>query len=339
MSEPLKAVDLFAGGGGLSLGFQNAGVKVLAAFDHWHPAVEIYRANLKDHPIFEADLADQNVWSQIQSYQPDMIIGGPPCQDFSSAGKRDETGGRANLTVVFAEIIRQIRPRYFVMENVERARKSKAFFDAKSIFQQSGYALSAMVLDASLCGVPQTRKRFFVFGSLDGRPNELIPHIVQRQASKPMTLRDYFGDSLGFEHYYRHPRSYQRRGVFSIDEPSPTIRGVNRPVPQGYPGHPGDTAPVTETLRPLTTRERSLVQTFPSDYVLAGTKTDLEQIIGNAVPVKLAEFVATALQSMLIDRDRTETVYPACSAPEQLVLFEQKAVYPAEEKKLALLPA
>jgi DNA (cytosine-5)-methyltransferase 1 len=100
---------------------------------------------------------------------------------------------------------------------------------------------------------------------------------------------------LPFEHYYRHPRSYARRAVFSIDEPSPTIRGVNRPIPKGYPGHAGDPVPVSRDMRALTTQERAWIQTFPVDFKLPGTKSDSEQVIGNAVPVKLAEYVASKL--------------------------------------------
>lgn len=152
-----------------------------------------------------------------------------------------------------------------------------------------------------------------------------------------MTLRDYFGNKLGFEHYYRHPRSYKRRGVFSIDEPSPTIRGVNRPVPDGYPGHAGDTAPVASGVRPLTTKERSLVQTFPESFELVGTKTDLEQIIGNAVPVKLAEFVANAVRERLRDKEQglyTKDIY---KLEEQLVLFEQRENYATNSPWAGLL--
>lgn len=78
-----------------------------------------------------------------------------------------------------------------------------------------------------------------------------------------MTLRDYYGDSLGFEYYYRHPRNYSRRAVFSIDEPAPTMRGVNRPVPKGYHGHPNDACPIYEGMHVLTTEERGWIQTFP----------------------------------------------------------------------------
>jgi len=87
--------------------------------------------------------------------------------------------------------------------------------------------------------------------------------------------------------------------VFSVDEPSPTIRGVNRPIAKGYPGHHGDAAPVNSKIRPLTTKERSMVQSFPESFILTGNKTHDEQIIGNAVPVKLAEYVALRLKEYI----------------------------------------
>ncbi|MDR3296223.1 MAG: DNA cytosine methyltransferase [Clostridiales Family XIII bacterium] len=71
---------------------------------------------------------------------------------------------------------------------------------------------------------------------------------------------------------------------------------MNRPVPQGYPGHPNDACKLDGSVRALTTLERALIQTFRADYKWSGTKTDMEQMIGNAVPVKLAEFVAKALR-------------------------------------------
>ena len=110
-------------------------------------------------------------------------------------------------------------------------------------------------------------------------------------------MRDYFGDSLGIDYYFRVPRSYSRRGIFSIDEPCQTIRGVDRPIPPGYHGHPSDPVEIGPQVRVLTIEERSYVQTFPRDFVFQGNKTDLNQMIGNAVPVKLAEYVATALRT------------------------------------------
>ena len=77
------------------------------------------RANFK-HPVFQTDLSEniEDV-GQFKEWNPDIIIGGPPCQDFSSAGKRDETLGRASLTVSYAKIISKVRPEWFLMENVK----------------------------------------------------------------------------------------------------------------------------------------------------------------------------------------------------------------------------
>ena len=294
----MKIVDLFAGCGGLSLGFQNQGYDVAAAFEFWDAAVKCYEANF-DHPVIQMDLSDiEKAVEKIQSFSPEMIIGGPPCQDFSHAGKRIEAE-RASLTDVFAKIVSIIRPKCFVMENVDRAQKSHAYASAREIFKEAGYGLTENVLDASLCGAPQKRKRFIVFGMQGAEDGFAYDKFIASQRKEPMTLRDYFGDTLGFEYYYRHPRNYSRRAIFSIDEPAPTMRGVNRPVPKGYPGHPGDPCPVTEDLHALTTKERALIQTFPDDFKLVGSKTDVEQMIGNAVPVKLAEFVAGIVKNYI----------------------------------------
>lgn len=294
----MNAVDLFAGCGGLSLGFQKQGFNIVAAFEWWDAAVNCYRANFS-HPVFQTDLSNVAASvKQIQPFQPDIIIGGPPCQDFSHAGKRIEAG-RAVLTDAYAEIIATIKPACFVMENVDRARNSKAYSDARKTFKEAGYGLTEVVLDASLCGTPQRRKRFICFGMQGAQDGFALNAFLEGQAEKPMTLRDYFGDTLGFEYYYRHPRNYSRRAVFSIDEPAPTMRGVNRPVPKGYPGHPNDACAVTEKLHALTTPERAMIQTFPSDFKWIGSKTDIEQMIGNAVPVNLAQYVAKIVKTVV----------------------------------------
>jgi DNA (cytosine-5)-methyltransferase 1 len=311
MVEMKKIVDLFAGCGGLSLGFHDAGFDVVGAFEYWETAAACYGANF-DHPVFREDLSDvQAAVAKIKALSPEIIIGGPPCQDFSHAGKRIEDK-RAALTEAYAEIISAIRPRWFVMENVDRVQKSGAYAAARAIFKNADYGLTETVLDASLCGVPQKRKRFFCIGSLDAEDGFLLDYIAGHLSAKETTLRDYFGESLDFEYYYRHPRNYSRRAVYSIDEPSPTVRGMNRPVPPGYPGHPNDARELDDTIRSLTTLERALIQTFPPNYKWTGNKTELEQMIGNAVPVRLAEFVAKAL-AYHIDKCERQVDYFAFS--------------------------
>lgn len=294
----MRVVDLFAGCGGLSLGFQKAGYDIVAAFEWWDKAVDCYKENFC-HPVIQLDLSDtENAICQIQKFFPEMIIGGPPCQDFSQAGKRIEND-RAELTESYAKIISGIKPLCFVMENVDRARNSNAYKKAREIFKSAGYGLTEMILDASLCGTPQKRKRFICFGMQGKEDDFALEDFQKRIATKSMTLRDYFGDTLGFEFYYRHPRNYNRRAVFSINEPAPTMRGVNRPVPKGYPGHKNDACPVTEDLHVLSSKERALIQTFPPDYKWVGNKTEVEQMIGNAVPVNLAEFVGTTIKNVI----------------------------------------
>lgn len=293
----MRAVDLFCGCGGLTLGFLKAGIDIVGAFDNWDDALQVYRQNFK-HPAIKADLGNvEESVRLIVPLAPHIIIGGPPCQDFSSAGKRDEDNGRGDLTVSYANIISRVRPNWFVMENVERILKTHKIVEAQEIFRAAGYGLTFTVLNASLCGVPQRRKRFVMVGKLGEKDNFLHDLLIGRQAHKEMTVAEYFGDRLPIKYYYRHPRSYVRRGVFSVDEPSPTIRGVNRPMPKGYQLHKGDPVTSLAGVRPLTTRERSEIQTFPLDFIFTGSKTDQEQMIGNAVPVNLGRFVAECIQT------------------------------------------
>lgn len=303
----MKCVDLFSGCGGMSLGFLNAGFDVIAAFDNWDAAITVYKDNF-DHPIHKADLSDYSSEDLIGNYHPDIIIGGPPCQDFSSAGKRDETLGRADLTICFANFVGRLRPQWFVMENVERITKSGILKEARAIFKDAGYGLSSRVLNASLCGVPQLRKRFFLVGLLNAHDGFLDFYLDKNLADKPMSVADYMGDKLDVKYYYRHPRSYHRRAVFGIDEPSPTIRGVNRPIPKTYKFHQGDACKTRKKIRPLTTAERALIQTYPESFKFQGSKSEAEQMIGNAVPVKLAEYVAKCISEYIRDHQNNNAV-------------------------------
>ncbi len=293
----INVVDIFCGCGGLSLGFQKAGFNVIRAFDNWNKAIDIYNRNFNH----EAELIDvYNLTSEyIKNFSPDVIIGGPPCQDYSSAGKQDESQGRANLTIRYAELVCEVKPEWFVMENVDRILKSQTLPKAISLFKSTGYGLSQVVLDASLCGVPQKRKRFFLIGHLGDIDDFLTESLYSDLSPTSTTIRDYLGDEFHTEYYYRHPRSYARRGIFCIDEPSPTIRGVNRPIPPGYHIHSGDATNDLSKVRPLTTLERARIQTFPTSFEFSGNKTDLEQMIGNAVPVDLAKYVASHLMDYI----------------------------------------
>lgn len=293
----MQAVDLFSGCGGLSLGLVNSGIDVVGAFENWQPAIDVYQKNF-NHKVANIDLRNvEEAVDAISKLKPDLIAGGPPCQDFSSAGKRDENLGRADLTISYAKIVVGVKPSWFIMENVERATKSNAYKEAKKILAEN-YGLTEIVLDASFCGVPQKRKRLFLIGKQGEKHGFLEAPILAGLSKKGLTIKEYLGNKIDTNFYYRHARSYARRGIFGIDEPSPTIRGVNRPIPPNYKLHSGDATTDISIVRPLSAKERALIQTFPDDFRWEGTnKSTLEQIIGNAVPVKLAEYVGKHIKS------------------------------------------
>lgn len=298
----MRTIDLFAGCGGMTLGFEKAGFDVVAAFDNWDAAITIYESNFS-HPIYKKDLGADDVLQQISDLHPDLIMGGPPCQDYSIAGKR-ELGKRANLTIRFAEIVSTAKPTWVVFENVYNIERFSTVTTLKQTLSDVGYGITTRVLDASLCGVPQKRHRFFLVGKLGERDGFLDEILTSNLSDKAMTVRDYLGNSLNTEFYYMHPRSYNRRAVFSIDEPAATIRGINRPIPENYKRHHADKADISDGVRALTTRERGYIQTFPDTFKLPGAKTDVELAIGNAVPPALAMYVANCINQYNSEQEK-----------------------------------
>ena len=233
--SPLRAIDLFAGCGGLSRGLQEAGIPVLAGIDHWVPARTIYARNL-GHDALDIDLADvEGAIAVLSKYEPTIVAGGPPCQEFSAAGTRQE-GARADLTRAYVEIVARLQPRWVIMENVPQVRDSASYRAGRAVLKEAGYGLTERVLDASRCGVPQARKRFFAIGHLRGPDGELDAAIDAALTPAPLTLRAYLGAEAAAwpNAYYHHPRTYERRAIYTLDEPSATIRGVNRPRPKTY---------------------------------------------------------------------------------------------------------
>lgn len=293
----MRVIDLFCGCGGMSLGFQNAGFEIVAAYDNWQPAIDIYQKNFQ-HPIYKKDLSTEDIVPELRELAPNMIIGGPPCQDFSIAGKREFRGKRANLTLKFGQIVSEVHPQWFVMENVYNIEKSPIFEEVLAIFKSAGYGVTKHVWDASYMGVPQMRRRYFVVGKLGEKDDFLLEKMLSGLSKERMTVKMYFKDKpIGADYIYQHPRTYKRRAIFSIDEPLSTIRSVNRPIPSNYVIHPADKTSDLSKVHVLTTKERSYIQSFPEWFEFVGTTSSIEQAIGNAVPVKMAEYVAGVIKN------------------------------------------
>jgi DNA (cytosine-5)-methyltransferase 1 len=161
-------VDLFCGAGGLSMGFIEAGFRVLRSFDFVESAVETYRHNLGKH-VALLDLSHD-----VELPKVDAIVGGPPCQGFSSAGMRRAGDLRNNLVARFASLVAQHRPSAFVFENVEgflTAERGNRVFDLLRPLIAAGYRIHLRKINAANYGVCQHRKRVIAVGGLGWDPS------------------------------------------------------------------------------------------------------------------------------------------------------------------------
>lgn len=289
----------------MSRGLIDAGFAHVVGVEVDADARATYENNIGD--CLDVDLANPvKAANALRAYEIDVLAGGPPCTDFSSAGNRIE-GERADLTACFGVIVQSIKPRVFVMENVVQSRESARYRFTVEGLRAVGYSIAAVELEGPHVGVPQTRKRLFTVGVLDGDVSRFAQIVHSKLASDPITLEQY-GARIGYvfpPHFYVHPRGGKaRRAIWSASDPAPTMRGMNRPIPAGYAAHARDTAPPT-SARPLTTEERALVQTFPKGFTFIGNTTSQEKQIGNAVPPNMARFVGEAVLQ-LIDGPTTQ---------------------------------
>ncbi|MBO1024732.1 DNA cytosine methyltransferase [Ochrobactrum sp. SD129] len=281
----------------MSFGLKNAGFDLVQAYDNWQPAIDTYRQNIGHH-IWKHDLNDIfGVGSMLANLQPDMIAGGPPCQDYSIAGERQE-GKNASMTKAFAMLVTIARPTWFLMENVDQAAKSKAWTEAKAILQRAGYGLTEAKLDASYFGVAQARKRLFVIGRLGERDGFLSSALMDARSDKQMTLGDVFGADCS--PIFLYPRFRMNKAVWQACEPAPTIIASSwRPIPEGREVPAGTVVPSLAQMGQL--------QGFPTDWEWRGSsKHENMKLIANAVPVGLAE----AIGKVILSRETGEN-FPA----------------------------
>ncbi|WP_436280941.1 DNA cytosine methyltransferase [Rhizobium sp. LjRoot258] len=236
----MRVVELFSGAGGMSLGLKQAGFDIVRAYDAWPVAVENYNRNIGSHAKV-TDLGDiLSVVPELLRLAPDLICGGPPCQDYSSAGRREEADN-AKLTLAFGILVATVRPTWFVMENVTNAAKSSTWQEARKVLKAAGYGLTESKIDASRYGVPQSRRRLFVVGR-QGERDGFLASSIAAAATQPMTLRDMFGSTVPAAMYFP-ATSDARRSIWGPDEPAPTIRERSiRPLPVSYRPHPDDAA-------------------------------------------------------------------------------------------------
>lgn len=163
-------VDLFSGAGGLTLGLRDAGWRPLLAVDSWADAVATYRSNFEDHPILLGGIEalTERCLAEALSERPDWIVGGPPCQGFSTVGKRVREDPRNQLFREFVRVVRILQPKRILVENVVGLRDMDFVQAVTEQFSSLGYRVATMVLRSADYGVPQLRHRIFFVGDLDG---------------------------------------------------------------------------------------------------------------------------------------------------------------------------
>jgi len=170
--ERYNCIDLFAGAGGFSAGFVEKGFKIDLAVDFFSAAADSYKINHKDTKFIEADIkkiTGDKILDSINAERDevDVLIGGPPCQGFSTVGKRKAKDERNKLFEEYVRLVDFIRPKIFVMENVTgilNIENGDFFKNVLKSFKRIGYKIKYKTLNAVNFGVPQNRERVFIIG-------------------------------------------------------------------------------------------------------------------------------------------------------------------------------
>ena len=303
-------VSLFSGAGGLDMGFENQGFKIIWANDIDKDSCKTH-AKWSKAEVVQCDIGALD-FSKIPS--ADVIAGGFPCQGFSLAGPRKLDDSRNILYRYFVKLVELKQPKVFVAENVKGILTLGNGEIIKAIisdFANKGYLLVPTLVNAADYGVPQDRYRVIIVGV---RKDLHSKFVFPQPSKKRFTLKDAL-DGLPEPTKEEiceapfSPRYMSRNRKRKWDEPSFTIPAMAKQVAL----HPSSSDMVKisadvwkfgkGTTRRLSYKEAAAIQTFPKDMEFYGNLTSKYRQIGNAVPVKLAECVAKAVYELLKEVD------------------------------------
>jgi DNA (cytosine-5)-methyltransferase 1 len=320
--KQLSLVSLFAGAGGMDIGFEKAGFKTVWANEYdktISPSYQKYFPKTKFDGRSIRDIPDTDLPETVTG-----VIGGPPCQSWSEAGaRRGIEDPRGELFFEYLRVIKRTKPTFFVAENVHgliHARNMESFKQIIKLFESEGYIVSWKLLKASDYGVPQDRERVFIVGYHQSLNKTFkFPEPLKAKT----TLRDAIGDlaklKIGATKKVKNhefmdsgysPIFMSRNRVRGWDEQSYTILATDRHIPF-HPQAPKMVKVEGQELREfahgheskyrrLTIRECARIQTFPDNYEFVYTHMrNAYKMIGNAVPVDLAYWVAKTIKEDL----------------------------------------
>ena len=332
----MNILSLFSGCGGLDLGFERAGFNIPVA-NEFDPAIyETFKANHPKTHLVEGDvrqITKENILPFVKG-DIDGIIGGPPCQSWSEAGSlKGIEDARGQLFFDYIRLLREIRPKFFLAENVSGMladRHSIAVQNILNLFEQSGYDVSLTLVNAKDYGVAEERKRVFYIGfRKDLEIRFRFPRGTTTDDNKKLTLRDIIWDlqdtavpagpknrhnpaAINNNEYFTgafSPIFMSRNRVKSWDEQAFTVQASGRQC-QLHPQAPkmekfgkNDCRFVEgaeHLYRRMTIREVARVQGFPDGFQFIYKDTNnAYKMIGNAVPVNLAYEIAVAIKKFL----------------------------------------
>lgn len=316
-------ISTFAGAGGSSLGYSMAGFRELLAVEWDDNAVATFKLNFSDVPVYHGDIAKLSVEqvlsvTGLQPGQLDVFDGSPPCQGFSTAGKRMMDDPRNQLFREYIRLLQGLKPKVFVMENVSGMVKGKmklVFVEILKELKASGYKVSARLLNAMYFNVPQSRERMIFIGVRNDLEIEPSHPVAE---AKPITVRSALHkclpdilpvktDTLSNRRADALKQGTNHTERFSmvklhLDRPSGTIQKSVTPNGTAQLLHPSE-------KRIVAISELKRLASYSDDYQMYGSFTDRWARIGNSVPPLFMRAIVRHIRSELLSRcyaDATE---------------------------------
>jgi DNA (cytosine-5)-methyltransferase 1 len=304
-------IDLFCGCGGLTRGFLQAGMNPAGSVEIVEIAAKTHKLNFPDCKCYNGDIKDLDPKNYFGNKKIHLVTGGPPCQGFSVAGKRDPNDPRNKLFYEFVRVVDEIKPWYVVLENVPGILTMKNGRVKDVIlreFADIGYAnMSVAVLESANYGVPQFRPRAIFIANKYGLPNYYPAPQLTKEEYVPIEsaisdLSPDIPDPKSNHEWTKHSKDFMER-LSKVPPGGSLYETFFDAFKRQYPGLPcmtikenhGGTHIHPYLNRCISAREMARLQTFPDSFFFAGTMKKAMWQIGNAVPPLLGENIGKAV--------------------------------------------
>ncbi len=307
-------ISLFAGCGGSSLGYSLAGFRELLAVEWDNNAIETFKLNFPDVPVYHGDITKLTgiecmKLAGISKGKLDILDGSPPCQGFSTAGKRKFNDPRNSLFMEYARLLKELQPKVFVMENVTGMIKGvmkQAYLQIIKTLRECGYKAKGEVLNAMYYNVPQSRERVIIVGvreDLGIDPSHPKPQVKPIRTQKaighlPLGRQGKHEAQVIAAWYKARPNQSLRKASHSVGSLQSVRLDPNKPSPTQIKAHLHWHYKIP---RQLTIQEAGCIQSFPDTFKFLGTKRQSKERIGNSVPPQLMFHIAKHIKKEILN--------------------------------------